>query len=227
MSEIIKVRGRLGGIRVGPAFTQHALPELAPDRSVIRRLENSFSSQGRVSPLPVADIDALLAAEYEHGRADGTRNTAAEYESAIEARMAEERKLGEQLSKAIAEQIRQVSERLEREAFKFAVAIAGRIIKKEVTVNDEIVVRQIQEALRRVAGQESIKVRVNPRCEAMVRQNREMLIAGSESVRELVVEIDEKIEPGGCIIETTSGTVDARLLTQLEQIEAALFGQTV
>ena len=227
MSDVIKVRGRIGAVRIGPGCSQHALPELAPDRPVARRVEAAPGAEGTVNQLPAANMDLLLQHEYARGRADGVREAAAGFQAEREARLEAEQALGETMRRSIDDQMQQLSARIERDAFKFALAVAGKIVKKEVAMNDEIVVHQIQEALRRVAGQESIKVRVNPRYESMVRQNKEMLISGSESVRELVVEADDKVEPGGCILDTVSGTVDARVFTQLEQIEAALFGQTV
>ncbi len=105
--------------------------------------------------------------------------------------------------------------------------MAGKILKREVTLENQVVLGQVHDALRRLTGVESVKLRVSPRDEALVRQERALLMTSSESVRELIIESDEKIEPGGCMLETASGTVDARLSTQLEQIEAALFGQVL
>jgi len=34
------------------------------------------------------------------------------------------------------------------------------------------------------------------------------------------------VERGGCIIESPSGNIDARISTQLAQIDSALFGTT-
>jgi Flagellar biosynthesis/type III secretory pathway protein len=44
----------------------------------------------------------------------------------------------------------------------------------------------------------------------------------ADSVREIVIESDNKVERGGCIIESDLGNIDARLSTQFELIEEAL-----
>jgi flagellar assembly protein FliH len=88
------------------------------------------------------------------------------------------------------------------------------------------VIRQVRDALRRVVGVESVILRVHPDDEPAVREHRQPLLTGVDSLREFVVEADEKIERGGCIIESPSGTIDARLSTQLRQVETAVFGQT-
>jgi flagellar assembly protein FliH len=82
----------------------------------------------------------------------------------------------------------------------------------------------MREAIRRIVGVEIITVRVHPEDEALVRSHRSALLSSSDSVREIVIEGDESIERGGCILESATGNVDARIGSQLRQIETALFG---
>jgi len=224
LSEIVKLRGRVSSVRVGCATTHHVFPQLDP--------AGAGKSAGQYAAPPAgynghsgADLDAVLMSEYERGRVNGIREAENSSVEEMTKRTLEETQKVQAVLASLHKQLDMVLARVEREAYRFAVAVAGRIVKREVTLDDEVVVRQIQEALRRVAGIESVKVKLNPHDEALVRQHRDMLTAGSESVRELVIETDDKIERGGCILETTSGTVDAELSAQLGQIEAALFGQ--
>jgi flagellar biosynthesis/type III secretory pathway protein FliH len=57
-----------------------------------------------------------------------------------------------------------------------------------------------------------------------LRDRRNDLLASGEGVREIMIETDDTVERGGCIIESASGNIDARIATQLAQIETALFG---
>jgi len=95
-------------------------------------------------------------------------------------------------------------------------------LRREVILDDTVVLQQIKEGLRRVLGVDHIKVRVNPIDEAMVREHRAAVAMGSDSLRDMLIEADEKVERGGCILESDSGNVDVRLSTQLKRIEAAL-----
>jgi flagellar assembly protein FliH len=115
-------------------------------------------------------------------------------------------------------------ERLERDLFRFALAVAERIVRREVMMDDATILRQVKDAIRRVVGVESIRLRIHPQDEAVVRQHRPGIIASVDSLRDVVVEPDAAVEPGGCIIDSSSGNVDARISTQLQQIETALFG---
>jgi flagellar biosynthesis/type III secretory pathway protein FliH len=42
---------------------------------------------------------------------------------------------------------------------------------------------------------------------------------------DLSIREDDDISPGGVIIETEAGSIDARLETQLDALERAMFGQ--
>lgn len=221
MSDVIKIAGRLGRLRVSspfPRIEEIVQPQRAPDNSAVAEAPPAVEPQ---------DVQTLLADAYRRGFHDGEEKGRTAADAEAEERLAAERGAVGAYVEGLRKEFAKLAARLEQEAFRFAVAVAGRIVKHEVTVDDEVVVRQIQEGIRRVVGVESLKLRINPRDEAMVRTNKSFITAKSESVRDMVIETDEKIEPGGCILETSSGTVDARIFTQLEQIEAALFGQVV
>lgn len=228
MSEVIKIRGKIGSVRVGTAHARHALPNLNAGHAPEQESERFPEPEPlHIAPLPSVDIDALLAAEFERGRKTGMQDAEADLLVRHEQEMSVEREHADAFFGSFQKEMGRLQERLQTDAFRFAVAVAGRIVKKEIALDDDVVVRQVHEAIRRVAGVESVRIRINPADEASLRQHKETLIAGSESVREIVLEADEKVGRGGCILETSSGTVDARIATQLEQIEAALFGQTI
>jgi flagellar assembly protein FliH len=221
LSEVIKIAGRLGRLHVStsPArrawepLSDHTDPEVAP------------SPEANV--LPRLEVEEMLQAEYRRGRSDGIREARATVAEEVEKSLTEDRRRNADIVGSLNAELESLVKRLEQEAFRFAVAVAEKIVKREIAFDEEVVVRQVQEAIRRVIGVETVRLRVNPRDEAVVRAQKAFLQAGAQSLREIVIEADEKIERGGCILETPSGTVDARVYTQLEQIEAALFGQVV
>lgn len=164
-------------------------------------------------------LDEAREAGYQAGLEEAIR-TEVEF---LRARAEEEHAVLRSLMRSINERLDRLTGELERDAFRFALAVAGRILKTAVQEDREIVVRQVREAVRRVVGVESIILRVNPADEAVVREQRDRILSSADSIRQVVIEPDEAIERGGCIIETASGTIDARIATQLKQIEAVLF----
>ena len=176
--------------------------------------------------IPVDDsiTEERLREEFERGRVQGLTEAAAAIGERDEAeRVASGRRLDVLLESMATETARFAAE-LEREAYRFAVAVAERIVKREITLDESVVMRQMREAIRRIVGVETITVRVHPADEALLRSHRSALLSSSDAVREILIEGDESIERGGCILESATGNVDARIGSQLRQIETALFG---
>jgi flagellar biosynthesis/type III secretory pathway protein FliH len=114
----------------------------------------------------------------------------------------------------------------EKEVIRLSLEVARKIIKREVAIDDELILTLVKVALNRVADQTLITIRVNPRDYQSIERHRTAGIgvadnaAVSESVK--LVE-DPLIARGGCVIETESGTIDARVEEQLREIERGFF----
>jgi flagellar assembly protein FliH len=195
--------------------------------------EDSFSPFGGTASAPVGQTASVLAAPdpeealsdaYDRGVEEGERRADAEFREALERLRIEEDQRISTLLVGMTDQMKVLQRTVEQDAYRFALAVAERIIKREVTLSDDIVILQIKEAMRRIVGVESIKLRVHPSDEAVVHEHRAAFLSSLGNVRDLVIETDEAMERGGCIIESASGNVDARISTQLRQIESSLFG---
>jgi flagellar assembly protein FliH len=160
--------------------------------------------------------------EFQRGFAAGQTETAESLRNEYEARLDREHNRINTLINSLRGEFDSLQRKWERIMIEFALAVAERIVKREVVVDKELVMRQIKEALRRVQGVEQIKLRINQLDEQLVRDHRAAVLQGVDSIGELVIEVDEKVPPGGCILESDSGSVDARLSTQLDNIAAAL-----
>lgn len=110
----------------------------------------------------------------------------------------------------------------EETVVRLAVAIARRIVGEAVEVNDEIVLEAIRRALKHVVDKENVAVRVNPRDLKIVREHRSDWLGIVEGTRSLEIEEDERIHPGGCLVETEGGNVEAQIGKQIQTLEKAL-----
>ncbi len=113
----------------------------------------------------------------------------------------------------------------ERDLLRLAVKIAEKIIGREVERDGGGALADIvSTALRHARQNESLTVRVNPSDMPSVEAHRARLDpAGRARFLDLVS--DPRVRPGGCIIESESGTVDAQLDTQLRVLERALLSR--
>ena len=98
---------------------------------------------------------------------------------------------------------------------QLALAIARKVIKREVAADPEIVLGNVREALRRVGRDESVSVRTSPIEVSVVHDARKNLAREFDGIGEIMVEEDPSVGPGGCIVGTSRGTVDARIETQV------------
>jgi len=110
----------------------------------------------------------------------------------------------------------------ERQVVELALAVAGKVLAREVAENPMVILPIVKEALPTVEAQEQITIRVHPDCYELVLATRPELQAALSRANTLTVTADSALREGDCIIETPFGTVDARIDSQLEMVKAAL-----
>ena len=107
---------------------------------------------------------------------------------------------------------------LEPEILRLAVKIAKRIVHEELSVNDEVVCGVARAAVEEAVDREHVRILVSPDdCEFLERYKPELLTV--QGVRQIEIEADPSIGPGGCVVETTSGEIDARIEAQQSKFD--------
>jgi flagellar biosynthesis/type III secretory pathway protein FliH len=106
------------------------------------------------------------------------------------------------------------------ELSQLAIAIARKIINKELSINPNVITDIVAQTIEAAGIQGACRIRVNPKDYELLRPHWDAvaLLQQPEQSWELVA--DERMEVGDCLIETGGGTIDARIETQLEQISA-------
>lgn len=126
----------------------------------------------------------------------------------------------------IKEKRTQVLRTIEEDVLKLAVKLAEKIIGREISRDDgaaraEIVVN----ALRAARQQELLTVRVNANDLPLLERMRDEKSNAFGRGQYIDFVADQTVREGGCIIESNSGTVDARVETQLRILENALLAR--
>ena len=176
--------------------------------------------------------DARLQAEAlrEAAWQEGFHNGQEAGRDAIEVKLRAEREAERQELRAQVQEIvegigtarQALWERQEAEMVTFVLAIARQVIKTEVSQNPEVVRHVIQNALRRVTDKEQVRIRVSVGDAGRVRAMREDLMTMLDGLRHLEIVDDRRVGDGGCVIETGAGTIDAKVETQMAEIERAV-----
>ncbi len=117
------------------------------------------------------------------------------------------------------EDIARLSPRVRHEAeadlVRLAVAIARRILRRELTVDPEALLGLAKAALARIDARELKRIRAHPEAAAWLKPRLES--AGLPGRVEVLT--DPSLEPGAVLFETTRGLLDASVETQLGEIE--------
>jgi flagellar assembly protein FliH len=111
---------------------------------------------------------------------------------------------------------------LEPEIVEIIISAAKKIVLLEST-NPQQIMYTIRNAFKKINQQEHVTIKVNPDDLETVRKARQDLIDW-DVVPYIDIEIDHLIEQGGCIIETEYGSVDARISSQLDEMNRIIKG---
>jgi flagellar assembly protein FliH len=155
-----------------------------------------------------ADIAAAHRRGYAEGEAQAKAGPAAEMEAATQ-----------RLAQSVRD-LAQLRPRLRRDAeadvVRLSLAIARRILRREMSVDPSAMQALAQVALQRLGRQEISRVFVHPHQAAAVKAALDT--AGVQA--EVVPEITR--ESGALLFETNQGALDASVNAQLEEIERGL-----
>ena len=201
------------------------LPEDGREVGPILWRQVGAAAAPRTSPGSTADSSARTAQlEAQYQQMVREAHAAGEREGEIAGRNragAEMQAAMERLSRSVQE-IANLRASLRREAeadvVQLALAIARRVIRREVAADPDALRGLVIAALGKLQGQEISRVKVHPSHAAMLKSCLQQALSGG------LVEVfaDSSREPGSVIFETTRGNLDASVDSQLQEIERGL-----
>jgi len=105
----------------------------------------------------------------------------------------------------------------EKQIVRLSIAIAEKIIEKEVSIDKKIIENLLGNILNKMENKENIKVIINPADFELLNENNYNLkdLKGIKFIK------DTSISEGGCLVESESGQIDARIENRLKMIEDA------
>lgn len=116
----------------------------------------------------------------------------------------------------------ELESKVEREMVELAIEISKKIVQREVTVDREVALTLARVALTRLHSRTTTIIRLHPEDFAHATANRDKL--ESDGTVEFVE--DRSVGPGGCVIQTDMGEIDARIAHQFREIEKGFWGDS-
>jgi flagellar assembly protein FliH len=208
-----------GGAHPMPWHTMDGTTPLA------RRSPQSSTRDGGDDQAPETgtQLAQRRAAEAEKNRQVAEAREAGRREGEAAVRRAAEAEVQPVLQR-LAASIQQASElparlraQAETDMVKLAVAIAQRILQRELNIDPEVIAGLVRVGLEKVRMQDVVRVRV---CPDHVAALKECLTRSAAAHVE--VSADPAQERGGVIFETSRGKLDVSIGTQLREIERGL-----
>lgn len=179
-------------------------PEPAAAGQALERMLAERESRWR------AEAEAARREAYQQGMEEGVRQAAAQWDAALQ-----------RLARSL-EEIAGYKPRLrleaEREVVALALAIARRILRRELHIDPEALLGLVKAAMEKASQREITAVRIRPEHAERLRAH----LARIGAPEAIEVRPDSSLEPGAVILEVTRGMIDASLETQLDEIGRGL-----
>ncbi len=112
-----------------------------------------------------------------------------------------------------------IIEDAEIQIIRIILLITRKVVK---TISEEqkgVVVENIRNALGKIKGKTEVIIRVNTEDLELTTEHKDEMMQRFEELKHVAILEDTRVDKGGCIIETDFGSVDARIATQLTEIE--------
>lgn len=184
----------------------------SPSRAIAtsRALVESDAAQAELTGRRIAEVEAQaerrIREAHAAGVVDGRRAAGSEIESAMV-------RVGRSVDE-LARMKAKLRKEAEADLVKLALAVARRILHRELTVDSDALQGVVNAAMERLQLRDVFQVRVYPAHESIVRQS--LANAQGSSVQVIA---DRSLQPGDLIFETARGALDASLDSQLNEIE--------
>jgi flagellar assembly protein FliH len=165
-------------------------------------------------PAAVIDIAGREQAAYERGVRDGEGTAAHDASARLDGVMA---RLARTISELATARTRALAQ-ADGDIVQLSMAVARRILRRELTVDPHSLAGIVKAALERVAVREVHRVRIHPDDAPCL--ERQLRASGGSPDTEICP--DPSLERGSVILETARGNLDASISVQLVEIERGL-----
>jgi flagellar assembly protein FliH len=107
----------------------------------------------------------------------------------------------------------------EAQVVELVLLVAKKVVKVISENQKSVVVQNIQQALRKLKTKSDVIVRVNIADLQLATEHVKDFVAMAENAKKLQIVEDGTVDRGGCVIETDFGEIDARIASQLNELE--------
>ena len=113
----------------------------------------------------------------------------------------------------------EILEGTEQQIVELVLLMTRKVVKIISENQRNVVMSNVLQALRKVKGRGDVTVRVNLADVKLTTEHTKEFMAAVENIQNITIAEDSSIDRGGCIVETDFGAIDARISSQLAELE--------
>jgi flagellar assembly protein FliH len=113
----------------------------------------------------------------------------------------------------------EIIEESETQLINLVLLISKKVIKVISENQKNVVINNVIQALRKLKSRGDVVIRVNLSDLELTTEHTKDFLKMVENVKSVTIMEDSSVDKGGCIIETDFGQIDARISSQLHEIE--------
>ncbi|MDR1219303.1 MAG: flagellar assembly protein FliH [Treponema sp.] len=151
---------------------------------------------------------------FQTGREEGYNSGKAEVERLIQRTQTVLKRAQDKRGEILAESEQQIVD--------LVLLIARKVIKVISESQKTVVVSNVVQALRKLKTRGAVIIRVNMADVKLTTEHIKDFIRLAEGAASIQVQEDSSVDAGGCIIETDFGEIDARISSQLAELESKI-----
>lgn len=119
---------------------------------------------------------------------------------------------------------RELVRRAEREVVELALAISTRVVRRELSLDPELLLAMARVALDRLSDVTTANIRLHPDDYTVAMAGRGATALASHGVQILA---DPAVGRGGCIVQSEAGAIDVGVAAQIDELTHVLLGDTL
>ncbi|MCK9169042.1 MAG: flagellar assembly protein FliH [Treponema sp.] len=148
---------------------------------------------------------------YEEGRDEGYKDGEGEVNRLIE-RM-------HKVLDSVMQRREEILRDTETQIVELVILMTRKVVKIISENQKSIIMSNVLAALKKVKGRGEVTLRVNLEDVKLTTEHTDEFIKRVENIKGITVVEDSSVEKGGCIVETDFGAIDARISSQLMELE--------
>lgn len=159
---------------------------------------------------------------FEKSKSDGFK---AGHEEGYKAGNEEAQRLVERIHKmieAVQAKRQEILDNTEQQIVNLVILIARKVVKIMSENQKSVIMSNVLQALKKVKGSGDVTLRVNLADVKLTTEHIKDFIHQVENIKNISVVEDSSVEKGGCIVETDFGAIDARISSQLNELETQI-----